>query len=289
MINMTTYVRNRFYKGSFYYGELDYDNIHVMYYQNQANLKYKILFTKDTVIDNLPNNMYSYYLYKDQNSTKLLGYSPIFDPSKYCVGTIFAYEPVVMMDEKNNFTNIGKDVKILIDFSREDYEKYGLDSRDIDRIGSNARFHINHKRDTIELQVKGLIDAVMNHDDSKFGLYRYFDNRNRKYLYSMTQYTFAKLMVKYFGRGEVVGVESRFVTDISKYPPNVVSMFSNRVRCNFGWMDTDGGIYYYGGVFNIFETKFKINDDNIVADNDTIPIDEYNRLREYYKDRYPNK
>lgn len=289
MINMTTYARNRFYKGSFYYGQLEYANIPVTYYQNQTNLKYEILFTKDTVINDFPNNMYPYYLYKDLNSTKLLGYSPMFDPSKCCVGTIFAYEPVVMIDEENNFTSIGKDVKILIDFSREDGEKYGLESGQINKIGSSARSDINHKRDTIELQVKALVDEIMKHDDSKFGLHRYFDNRNYKYLYSMTQYMFAKLMVDYFGRGEVVGVKARSITDISKYHANVVSMLSNRVRCNFGWMDTDGGIYYYGGVFNIFETKFKINDDSIVADNDTIPTDECNRLCEYYKNRFPNK
>ena len=62
-----------------------------------------------------------------------------------------------------------------------------------------------------------------------------------------------------------------------------------RINCDFVWADTDGEMFCDGGKFNSFGVKFKVDDSVNVSKDCTISVDDYNRLCEYYKDRFPNK
>ena len=275
MFSMTTYAKNRFLKGRYYYGIIEYNNVPAVYYQSQGHLVYQILFTKDTIISSFLSDTWHYYLYADPDSKAIIGYSPVLDNDKYCIGTIFTYEPAIMTDEEANFTKIGDDVKISIEYS---CGGYGVNN--FDKIKASARHLIDHKGDVTESHISSLLEAINDGDYSKFGLDRYISNNayeakwSLKYKCPMTQYEFSKFLKDYFGRGSIIGTRSMLYLNIDD---------------DFVWVDTDGEMFCDGGKFNNFGVKFKVDDDVNVSEDCTISIDDYNRLCEYYKDRFPNK
>lgn len=290
MIEMTTYAKNRFLKDHYYYGVIEY-NIPVAYYQNQANLAYEILFTKNTITSgDLLRYMWSYYLYADPDSKAIIGYSPVLDNDKYCIGTILTYEPAIMMDEEANFTKIGNDVKIFV----EHFKGYG-GVNNFDKLKADAIHRINHKGDVTESHIRSIIEAIDRGDYSEFGLDRYILNNayeakwSLKYCCPMTQYEFSKFLKDYFGRGWIIGIRSVLILDFDDNMNVSSSEKPGRINCNFAWVDTNGVIYHNGKGFNNCGVRFKVDDDVNVSDDCSISIDDYNRLREYYKNRFPNK